>query len=54
MCQIDNNPTKEQITAECHQWVFVARNDNAPEIIQFEDLQKSGSRPVSGKNMRRC
>ena len=24
MCQRDNNPTKEQITAEDHQWVFNA------------------------------
>ena len=33
MCQRDNNPIKEHITAEGNQWVFNAARNPAPGVV---------------------
>ena len=34
-CQRDNNPTKEQITSEGHQWVFNATKNPQPGVLSW-------------------
>ena len=42
MCQRDNNPTKEQITTELHQWVLMQLEIPAPEdVLQLATKQKN-------------